>query len=44
MIDNISTALYYLTTDLLTQLVVAIIFPAIAIGIAVKFMNNLDKQ
>jgi len=43
MIENISTALYYLTTDLLTQLIVAILFPSIAIGLAIKFFNNLDK-
>jgi len=43
MIENLSTAVYYLTTDLITQLVVAVLFPALAIGVALKFMRNFDK-
>jgi hypothetical protein len=37
-------SLWILVTQIETQLLVAIVFPAIAIGIAIKFMRNLHKE
>jgi len=44
MIENLAQTIYYLTTDLLTQLIIAVVFPSLAIGIAIKFMRNLDRD
>jgi len=44
MIADLSIPLYYLTTDLLVQLIFAIAFPALAIGLAVKTLRNFDQN
>jgi len=36
-------SLYIITTDLVVQLIVAIVFPLLVIGLAVKFMRNMSK-
>jgi len=44
MIENLSQTIYYLTTDLLTQLIIGVVFPSLAIGLGIKFMRNLDRD
>jgi len=44
MSTEFAQILNILTTEYLTQLIVAIVFPAIAIGVATKFMRNLDRD
>jgi len=35
--------IWLLATDLVTQLVVAVVFPMLLLGLAVKFFRNIDK-
>jgi len=35
--------IWLLATDLIVQLVVAIVFPLLVIGLGIKFMRNIDK-
>jgi len=35
--------IWLLTTDLVVQLIVGVVFPMLVIGLAVKFMRNIDK-
>jgi len=42
--STLTMALWLITTDLNVKLIIAIIFPFVAIGIAVKFFRNLDKS
>jgi hypothetical protein len=44
MFENLPEILNIVVTSLLTQLIVAIIFPALAMGVAIKFMRNFDKN
>ena len=45
MMDNFLTAtIYILATDLMVNLIVGVVFPMLVIGLAVKFMRNLDKN
>jgi len=44
MSTEFASVLNIITTEYLTQLVIAVVFPAIAIGVATKFMRNLDRD
>jgi len=35
--------IWALTTDLLVNLIFAVVFPLIVIGLGIKFMRNIDK-
>lgn len=42
--ENILEISYYLTTDLMVKFIIAIVFPALVIGIAIKKMRNMDRN
>jgi len=42
--STLTMALWLLTTDYIVNIIIAIVFPFIAIGIAVKFFRNLDNS
>lgn len=38
------TTIHLIATDLIVQLVIAVVFPLLVIGLGVKFMRNLDNN